>query len=409
MNNMENNIRKTSKFQRYFKFYAVLLVIIVAFLSGLLIGAWKINGIAVSQTGDVVINKLTSDPTTDEIDFEIFWENWRTIQSKHYEKPVSEKDLFYGALVGMTASLDDPYTVFFDPEISEDFNEQISGTFEGVGIEIGMKDDQLVVIAPLPETPAYKAGVLAGDHITTIDGTDTAGMTLDVAVTMIRGEKGTSVELGMRREGEEDILPISIVRGTITIESVYWEMLENNVAHISLTDFNENTEKRFELAIREIILEEPVGIILDMRNNPGGFLSTAVNITGYFVPEDEIVLIEDFGNGNENSYNVEDGSNFIDYPLVVLVNGGTASASEIVAGAIQDHDIGTILGEQTFGKGTVQELKEFADGSSLKITVAEWLTPSGRSTNKEGIAPDIIIEMTPEDVKAEIEFAIFNS
>lgn len=406
MNNMENNMRKSSHVQRYFRFYATLVVIAIAFLSGLVIGAWKINGVAVSQVGDVVINKFTDDPETQEIDFGIFWETWRTIQNKYYDRPVSESDLFYGALIGMSAGVQDPYTVFFDPEISQDFNEQISGTFEGIGIEIGIKEEQLVVIAPLPETPAYNAGVLAGDQIVSIDGTDTAGITLDLAVTMIRGEKGTPVELGVRREGEEDTITISIIRETIIIESISWEMLESNVAHIVLSDFNDNTEKGFEKAIREIILEEPVGIILDLRNNPGGFLATAVNIAGYFIQEDEVVLIEDFGNGKQNSYSVENGEDFIDYPMVVLVNGGTASASEIVAGAIQDHGMATILGEQTFGKGTVQELKEFADGSSLKITVAEWLTPNGRSIDKEGIEPDIVIEITQEDIEAGIDLQL---
>lgn len=399
-------MRKSSHVQRYFRFYATLVVIAIAFLSGLVIGAWKINGVAVSQVGDVVINKFTDDPETQEIDFGIFWETWRTIQNKYYDRPVSESDLFYGALIGMSAGVQDPYTVFFDPEISQDFNEQISGTFEGIGIEIGIKEEQLVVIAPLPETPAYNAGVLAGDQIVSIDGTDTAGITLDLAVTMIRGEKGTPVELGVRREGEEDTITISIIRETIIIESISWEMLESNVAHIVLSDFNDNTEKGFEKAIREIILEEPVGIILDLRNNPGGFLATAVNIAGYFIQEDEVVLIEDFGNGKQNSYSVENGEDFIDYPMVVLVNGGTASASEIVAGAIQDHGMATILGEQTFGKGTVQELKEFADGSSLKITVAEWLTPNGRSIDKEGIEPDIVIEITQEDIEAGIDLQL---
>jgi carboxyl-terminal processing protease len=403
MNNMENNIRKPSKVQRYFRFYSTLVIIIIAFLSGLLIGAWKINGVAVSQVGDVVINKFSNDPETQEIDFGIFWETWRTIQNKYYDRPVSEKDLFYGALLGMSAGVQDPYTVFFDPEISQDFNEQINGTFEGIGIEIGLKEEQLVVIAPLPGTPAFNAGMLAGDKIVKIDGTGTTGITLDVAVTMIRGEKGSTVELGVKREGEDDIIEIPIVRGTIRIESISWKMLEGNVAHIVLSDFNENTENGFEKAIREIILEEPVGVVLDLRNNPGGFLATAVNIAGYFIQEDKVVLIEDFGNGNENSYSVENGEDFVDYPMIVLVNGGTASASEIVAGAIQDHKIGRVIGEQTFGKGTVQELKEFADGSSLKITVAEWLTPDGRSIDKEGITPDVIVEITQEDIESEID------
>ena len=192
--------------------------------------------------------------------------------------------------------------------------------------------------------------------------------------------------------------------------NLYWEMLDGNVAHLILSDFNENTENGFEKAMREIILAEPKGIVFDLRNNPGGFLSTAVNIAGYFVPEGETVLIEDFGKGNEHLYTVENGDHFVDYPMVVLVNGGTASASEIVAGAIQDHEIATILGVQTFGKGTVQELKEFTDGSSLKITVAQWLTPDRRSINKEGITPDITVENEEDtsnpDADAQLDEAV---
>ncbi|MFA6391447.1 MAG: S41 family peptidase [Patescibacteria group bacterium] len=400
---MENYPKKRSIVQKYFKFYAGVLLLIIAFSGGLIIGAWKVNGVAVSQVGDVVINKFTNDPQKQEIDFGIFWETWDTIQNKYYDKPVSEKELFYGALAGMSESLGDPYTVFFDPEISQDFSDQINGTFEGIGIEIGIKDEQLVIIAPLPETPASKAGLFAGDQIISIDSTDTTAMTLDTAVTMIRGEKGTNVDLVIKREGNDDNIQFSITRETIVVESVYWEMLDSNIAHIILSDFNENTEKGFEKAIREITLAEPKGIIFDMRNNPGGFLSTAVNVAGYFIPLNEVVLIEDFGNGKENTYKVDNGDNYIEYPMVVLVNGGTASASEIVAGAIQDHKVATILGEQTFGKGTVQELKDFSDGSSIKITVAEWLTPDGRSINKEGITPDIIVEMTPEDIEANVD------
>jgi carboxyl-terminal processing protease len=399
---MENNIKK-SRLQKYFEFYLAVLLLVIAFMGGMVVGAWKINGVAVSQVGDVVINKFVTDPQTEEIDFNIFWETWKAIQNKYYDRPVSEKDLFYGALMGMSASVGDPYTVFFDPEISKDFTAQINGTFDGIGIEIGVKDEKLVVIAPIAATPADKAGILAGDQIVSIDGNDTAEMTLDSAVTMIRGEKGTTVEIGIIREGKSEVINLSIVRETIIVESVYWEMLDGNIAHLVLTDFNENTERAFEKAIMEITLAEPKGIVFDLRNNPGGFLSTAVDIAGYFIPENEIVLVEDFGNGNKHEYKVESNHDLIDYPMIVLVNGGTASASEIVAGAIQDHGIATVLGEQTFGKGTVQELKEFTDGSSLKITVAKWLTPDGSSINKEGITPDVIIENSAADSEKEVD------
>ncbi|MFA6271475.1 MAG: S41 family peptidase [Patescibacteria group bacterium] len=400
---MENNINRKSHLQKYFRFYIGVLLLVITFMGGMVVGAWKINGVAISQVGDVVVNKFANDPETKQIDFDIFWETWKTLQNKYYARPVSESDLFYGALAGMSASVGDPYTVFFDPEISKDFTAQINGTFDGIGIEIGIKDEKLVVIAPLPETPAAKAGIVAGDHIASINGNDTTGMTLDAAVTMIRGEKGTSVDLGIIKEGSEEVVNLSIIRDTIVVESVHWEMLDGNIAHLVLSDFNENTDAGFEKAIREITLAQPKGIIFDLRNNPGGFLTTAVNVAGYFIPKDGVVLIEDFGNGNKHEYTVENGDNFVDYTMVVLVNGGTASASEIVAGAIQDHKVATVLGEQSFGKGTVQELKEFADGSSLKITVAQWLTPDGRSINKAGITPDVIVENTQADVEAGID------
>lgn len=391
------NIKKTPHYLKYFKIYFIVLLLVVTFMGGMVVGAWKINGVAVSQVGDVVVNKFSTDPETQSIDFNIFWETWKAIQNKYYDRPVSESDLFYGALNGMAASVGDPYTVFFDPEISKDFTAQINGTFDGIGIEIGIKDEQLVVIAPISDTPADKAGILAGDRILTINGNDTVDMTLDSAVSMIRGEKGTTVELGILREGTEEIQNLTITRETIVVESVFWEMLDNDIAHLVLSDFNENTEKSFENAVREITLAQPKGLVFDLRNNPGGFLATAVNVSGYFIPENEVVLLEDFGNGNKREYKVENSENLINYPMIVLVNGGTASASEIVAGAIQDHNVARVLGEQTFGKGTVQELTEFDDGSSLKITVAQWLTPNGRSINKEGITPDIVIEDTDSE------------
>jgi len=398
---MEDYHKARPLIRRSLKIYLNLIVILAVFLTGVLIGAWKVNQITPYQAAEAIINKATSHLSTEKVDFNIFWKAWDIVQNKYVGRPVDERNLFYGEMSGLVASLQDPYSVFFNPDLTQAFNQEISGTFDGIGIEIGIKKNQLVVIAPLPDSPAEKTGILAGDKIMKIDSVDTNTITIDTAVNLIRGKEGTTVNLLIEREGENEPLSFTVTREVIKVQSITWEIIDSNIAYLKISHFNEDTEKNFQKAINEIILKEPKGIILDLRNNPGGYLDVAIDITGSFVEKEKIVVIEDYGDGRRTEYKSDDGGSLSNYPVVVLVNNGSASASEIMAGALQDYGVATIVGEQTFGKGSVQELTEFSDGSSLKLSVAKWLTPTGRSINEEGIKPDVEVKLSEDDYNSD--------
>ncbi len=341
------------------------------------------------------------DDVKQEVDFELYWELWETLKRDHVDRSdIDEEQLFYGSLRGMAASLEDPYTVFMDPEDSSDFEDGLSGTFEGIGCEVGIRDDILTVIAPLEGSPAKKAGLLPGDKIMEVDGEATSNMTIDEAVKLIRGEKGTVVTLTIYRKSSDKTLEIDITRDEIYVKSVNTEMREDGLFVLEINSFNEDTLELFNEAVYEITKKDPEGIILDLRSNPGGFLDTSIEVASEWI-EDGVIVSEKFAEGKGERYNARGKAMLKDYPTVVLVNGGSASASEIVSGALQDYDIATIVGEKTFGKGSVQVWEGLSDGSSVKITVAKWLTPNGNSINDNGIAPDVEVEYTFEDLKNE--------
>lgn len=336
-----------------------------------------------------------------------FWQVWNTLE-EHFvhastSKEVTTEDRVWAAAAGLVESYDDPYTVFLVPEDAEIFEEDISGNFEGVGMEIGLNETgDITVISPLPNTPAEQAGLLPGDVIVAIDGNLTSEMTIDGAVKHIRGEKGSIVTLTVVREGEAEPLEIGVVRDTINIPTVITNIVDD-VFVIQLFNFSAVAEAKFQGALREFAQSGHEKLIIDLRGNPGGFLDSAVNIASYFLDTGKVVVREDFGeNQDERLYRSSgrDLRHFAPEELVVLVNGGSASASEILAGALQEHGVATVIGSQTFGKGSVQELIDFRDGSSLKVTVARWLTPEGTSISHGGLTPDIVVEMTPEDREA---------
>jgi carboxyl-terminal processing protease len=347
-----------------------------------------------------VIGKYSSQPedkVSQDIDFDIFWDVWDTLNGLYVDQDkISDKKLFYGALRGMVAAVGDPYTVFMDPKIAHDFQNDLAGTFEGIGAEIGIKKDILTIIAPLPDMPAETAGLKAGDLVLAIDGESTAGIFIDEAVNKIRGPEGTDVVLTISREGMEEVQDFTITRGKIVVKSVRTSLREDNIYVVKITNFNEDTKNLFNRAIREIIEKNPEGIVLDLRNNPGGFLDTAIEMASEWV-DNRIVVVEKYSEDKKIEHLARGRARLAPFPTVVLVNQGSASASEIVSGALQDHGKATIVGQITFGKGSVQTLTDFEDGSSVKVTVAKWLTPSGRSINDEGIEPDIMVELTQED------------
>lgn len=324
-----------------------------------------------------------------ELVFPTFWEAWDELHDNYLEN-VDDKNLLYGAVAGMVQAAGDPYTVFSDPEETKQFEQTLSGQFSGIGVEIGLQNGLVTVIAPLAGSPADLAGVQEGDIIIAVNKEPlTQEMTLDDVVRRIRGPKGEAVVLSVVREGSDGPQDISVVRDTITIESVKLEM-KDGIAHLSITSFNSDTFEQFSTFAQQIVENQAKGIILDLRNNPGGFLQSSVDIASFWLDPGTLVVTEK--GKKESQYKARGGQILRDIPTVVLVNGGSASASEILAGALQDQRNFKIIGTKTFGKGSVQELITLKDGSSLRVTVAKWFTPSGRSINDEGIKPSIEVE-----------------
>ncbi len=338
---------------------------------------------------------------SEDVNFALFWDVWDLIKEKYVDQPVSEKDLFYGSLRGLLSGLNDPYSTFFDPVDNEAFQAELEGSFDGIGAEIGIKDGQLQVVAPLSGSPAERAGILSGDKIYYIDGVETYEMTVEKAVQMIRGEGGTTVTLSIAHDGAESLEDIVITRETITIDSVKFVLRDDGIAVINIFFFNGDTTELFNDAVQQIAVSDVKGIILDLRNDPGGYLNASIDVASAWIDND--VVVSEHVQDEVTPFLTTQIALLEGIPTVVLVNGGSASASEIVAGALQDYDLATVIGEQTFGKGSVQDYREFADGSAIKLTIAKWFTPLGRSIDEEGITPDEIIEFTREQYEAGLD------
>lgn len=397
----------------------VILVTALSFGAGFLVGrpsktlaALSTSRGAVAQS-DGQIQGLGSQPPSDiqtSADFNEFWVLWKTLKERYYKQPVDDSKLFYGAMAGLAGGLDDPYTTFFAPKNAKEFSEALQGKFDGIGAEIGIKDNQLQVIAPLPGSPAEQAGILAGDAILAIDKIDSTDMPVEKAVTLIRGKKGTIVTLQIGRvattkdaKGKEkntySSKEIPITRDTIEVKSVRTKSLRDGIAYIEVTHFNQDTGDLFSKTVDEVLAKDPKGVVLDLRNDPGGYLDKAIQIAGEWVGD--LVVVSERKQGKITEQFRGTGQNRLrDMPTVVLVNQGSASAAEIVAGALQDYKKAKLVGMKTFGKGSVQDYVELPDKSAIKITIAEWLTPSERSIDKTGIKPDIEIDKTEADSNA---------
>lgn len=340
---------------------------------------------------------------SEAVSFEPFWKAWNLLNEKYVDPDdISAEERLWGAIAGLTSAFDDPYTVFLPPEERAMFEEDISGNFEGVGMEIGIRDDVLTVVAPLKSTPAEEAGILAGDRIIQINGETTVNMTIDEAVKTIRGERGTVVDLTIVREGRDEPIEISITRGVIDVPTVNTTLRDDGVFVLELYNFNSPSTDLFREALQKFIDSGSNKLILDLRNNPGGFLSAAIDVSSWFLPAGKTVVIEDFGENEENKAHRSKGYDVFNdnLKMVILVNEGTASASEIVAGALSEHGIATLVGATTFGKGSVQELLSLTRDTSIKITVARWLTPEGNQISEGGLTPDVEVPMTIEDLEA---------
>ena len=347
-----------------------------------------------------------------KVDFGDFWKVWKLLDQKFVytgtstDSGVVVRERVYGAIKGMTDSLGDPYTVFLTPEENIDLETELSGSLEGVGMEVGMKEGLIVVVAPLKNSPAEKAGVLAGDTIVKIGDKSTEGLNVMSAVKLIRGKKGTSVTITFVRNGEKEPVITTIIRDVINIPIVETEFNKTEKTFIiKVNSFSSNVAELFRVALKDFVFSGEKKLIIDLRNNPGGYLDASVDMASWFLPRGKVVVIEDFGGVKKNDdyrsagYDIFKNSNI---KIVILINGGSASASEILAGALREYKIATLVGETTFGKGSVQELVPISDdGAALKVTIARWLTPMGISISKAGLKPDFEVKMTAEDIKAK--------
>lgn len=392
---MQENRKKSNRIQvkKIIYFFVLLFVALSIFGSGYLIGEKKI------VFPDDLANVNQGKPT--DVNFALFWEAWNKMKEKSVQDVDSTK-MVDGAISGMLASTGDPYTVYFTKKENERFREDIGGEFSGIGVEITAKDNLPTVVAPLPDCPAEKAGVKAGDIITEVDGAKTSEIGFEETINRIRGQEGSDVKLTIAREALDGPLEITIKRAKITVKSVEWEKKTEagkKIYYIKIRQFGDDSEALFSQAANEIVAEKPDGIVIDLRNDPGGYLDTAVNIASYFI-KDGVIVSEKGKNNNNKDYLSTHNGKLKDYPVAVLVNQGSASASEILAGALSDRKGSKLIGEKTFGKGSVQELIDLSDGSAVKITVAKWFTPNGNQINGKGLEPGISVvndEKTPED------------
>lgn len=374
--------------------------------------------------GDIQSISAKNSDISNGADMKTFWKVWdildkQFVTTKHkdksgqematgtvseYDKMSKEERRVYGAIKGMVDSEQDPYTVFFTPEEAKGFETEIKGSFEGVGMEVGKKDGVIKVISPIPGSPADRAGVKSGDIIIKINDQMTNDMSVDQAVKIIRGQKGTSVSIQVYREGVDKPIDFKIVRDEIqlpTLDKNYDP--KTKVYTIKIYTFSEQVTSLFKEAMYEFSKSDANKLVIDLRGNPGGYLEAAVDISSYFIPAGKVVVSQDYGDKQKIEYLRSSGYTLLankKYKLAVLVDGGSASASEIVAGALQDHKAATIIGEQTFGKGSVQEYIKIGKNSGLKVTIARWLTPNGNSISVSGLKPDVEIK---KDDKTKIE------
>ncbi len=345
-------------------------------------------------------NKEADKPGS--VDFSAFWKAWNLLDEKyvpaHAHATTTDQDKVWGAIQGLASSYGDPYTVFFPPAEKSSFDSQVSGNFEGIGMEVGVKDGIVSVVAPLKGSPAEKAGMKAGDLILKINGGTTAELSIDKAVSLIRGPKGTTVTLNVLREGRKDPFDVKIVRDTIDLPTIDTEKRTDGVFVIRLYGFTATSPDLFRDALQEFIASGDSKLIVDLRGNPGGYLDAAVGIGSYFLPQGDVVVRERSGSAPEQIFRSQGLATWADgFKMAVLMDGGSASASEILAGALQENGIAKLIGEKSFGKGSVQEVVPVTDDTSLKVTVARWYTPNGISISDSGLKPDISVKPKPSD------------
>lgn len=379
------------------KILGFIILVVFIFALGWHVGAGQSRQ---GQTTFATEKQMGQGIGSDKVDMQLFWDVWGLLAGRYVDpNALDYKNMIYGAIRGMVFSLGDPYTTFLTPKENREFQESMNGTLEGIGAELTLRDGLITVVSPLKGSPAKLAGIQPEDVILKVNDEDVQDFTLEQVVMKIRGPKGTKVKLTLGRKGESEPFDVEIVRQTININSVEWKMVDN-IAHIELNQFGGKTKEEFTKAISEILLKRPKGIVLDLRYNGGGYLDGAVDIVSEFVEKGKVVSVKKRNSEEDEVIYVTGKARVAKVPLVVLINKGSASASEIVAGAIRDSGRGITIGETSFGKGTVQEVENLIDGSSLRVTIAKWYTPNNVNISVVGITPDIEVVRTIEDIKA---------
>jgi carboxyl-terminal processing protease len=378
------------RFSKILIFFAALLILGVSFLAGVFVGYE--NRPAVEKVLNVA--GKTPPPQFQDVDFNLFWDVWSRLENSFVDKSkIDRQKLIYGSIKGLVKSVEDPYTEFMPPAETKQFQEDIKGSFSGIGAEIGIRKGVLTIISPLKGSPAERAGLKAGDKVLKVDDTPTADLALDEAVRLIRGPQGTEVRLTLFRESVDKSFEVKIIRDIIKVPILSTEKKPDDIFVIKLNHFTENAAFEFRQAVQEFFLSGSKKLILDLRNNPGGFLDISVDIASWWLPAGDIVARERLADGSEKFHRSSGYRLLENVPTVVLINEGSASASEIVAGALRDIKKIKLVGAKTFGKGSVQEVQNLEGGSSLKVTIAKWLTPNGTEINGTGIEPDIKVEL----------------
>lgn len=404
------------------KYFQILLLILVTFLTGYYTGVKKISFDWNNYKPTITISGKEPPQTITNVNFANFWTVWQSLENKYYDKSkLDSQKLLNGAISGMVQSIGDPYTTYLPPVSNTNFKEGMAGQFQGIGAELGIKEKQIIVVAPLDDSPAQKAGVRTGDTILKVDNKSTEGWTLSQAVEKIRGPKDTMVVLNILHKDTKTPSDIKIQRGVITVKSVTgWikkvkdidainlnntlkAKQEEKVIYLRLSQFGDNTNKDWLSLVNDLYLKSQdinniKGIIFDLRNNPGGYLTDATFIAGEFLKEGKTVVMQEDSLGQRTSLSVNRRGIFLDTPLVVLINKGSASASEIVSGALRDYDRAKLIGETSFGKGTIQDAQDLGDGAGLHITIAKWLTPNGIWVHEKGLKPDITVTLDQKDL-----------
>lgn len=349
------------------------------------------------------VEQQASTPDDVEGLFKPFWEAWNIVHTQFVDQPVNDVVLMQGAIRGMMEALGDKQTFYMEPQVYENETSSLQGSYEGIGAYVDTDGEYLTIISPIEGSPAELAGLLPGDKIIALDGEDMTGIAPEEVRLKVLGPEGTQVSLTVARDGESEPLQFTITRAEITVRSAEGKMLENGIGYVDINTFGENTTPELRQTLDDLMAQDPRGLVIDLRNNPGGYLTTSVEVSSEFI-EDGLILIEQFGDGRREEYKAEGNGSATEIPLVVLINEGSASASEILAGALQDYGRAKLVGVQSYGKGSVQNWVPLSDNQgAARVTIAKWLTPNERAIDGVGLTPDVVVEITPEDFEAELD------